>query len=51
VVEVTKKSAKRSAELLEEKLKDIVKEPVKVEALDFLESYQSVQEVSSRCWG
>jgi hypothetical protein len=44
VVEVTKKSAKSSAELLEEKLKDIVKEPVKAEALD-LESYQSVQEL------
>jgi splicing factor 3A subunit 3 len=29
---------------LEEKLKDIVKEPVKAEALD-LESYQSVQEL------
>jgi hypothetical protein len=43
-MEVTKKSAKRSAELLEENLKDVVKEPVKAEALD-LEPYQSVQEI------
>lgn len=44
VVEATKKKAKSSAELLEEKLKDLIKEPVKAEALD-LDSYQSVQEL------
>jgi hypothetical protein len=44
VAEVIKKSAKSSAKLLEEKLKDLVKEPVKAEALD-LESYQSAQEL------
>ena len=44
VVVVTKKSAKSSAELLEEKIKDLVKEQVKAEALD-LESYQSAQEL------
>jgi hypothetical protein len=44
VVEVTKKSAKSSAELLEEKLKDLSNNRLKAEALD-LESYQSVQEL------